>query len=298
MPFVRASQSTSVPARPGSVSTGRDHAVDYRQLFEHNLALVDQVVHFVARRHLLSATDADEFSSVVHLKLIEHDYAVLRKFQHRSNLHTYLATVVERLYLDHCIALWGKWRPSALALRRGPVAVQLERLISRDGLSSGEAIEMLLTNERVTVGRRELEEMAAELPARVVRKPAGEEELSVALATGPAVDAGLVTQEQASRAEQVQRALARALADLGDEDRLVLKMRFVDGLQVAAIARALGTDPKALYRRLEHAMRRMRTALVAEGVGPTDIEELVGHPEVVVDGVFSRPPGETRSSSV
>jgi RNA polymerase sigma factor (sigma-70 family) len=272
--------------------------VDYKQFFETNLALVDQVVHFVARRHLLSASDADEFSSVVHLRLIERDYAVLRKFQHRSNLHTYLATVVERMYLDHCITRWGKWRPSALAVRRGPVAVQLERLISRDGLASGEAIELLLTNERVTVSRLELEAMAAELPARVVRKPASEEELNVALAPDPPVDAGLLNEERASRAAQVQRALSRALANLDDEDRLVLKMRFVDGLQVAAIGRAVGTDPKALYRRLEHVMGRMRTALVAEGVGPTDIEELIGHPEVVVDGVFGRTAGETRSPSV
>jgi RNA polymerase sigma factor (sigma-70 family) len=270
-----------------------NHAVDYKQLFEDNLALVDQVVHFVARRHLLSAADADEFASVVHLRLIEHDYAVLRKFQHRSNLHTYLATVVERMYLDDCIARWGKWRPSALALRRGPVGVQLERLIGRDGLTPNEAIEILLTNERVAASRRELETIAAELPQRVSRKPVGEEELSVALATGPPVDAGLVTGEQASRAEQVQQALEHALAGLYEEDRLVLKLRFVDGLPVASIARALGIESKGLYRRLEHIMREMRAALMLEGVGASDIDELVGHPEVVVDAVFGRPAPET-----
>jgi DNA-directed RNA polymerase specialized sigma24 family protein len=81
-----------------------EDAVDYQQLFVDHLSLIDHVIQFVVRRHQLSAHDGDEFASVVHLKIIENDYAILRKFEGRSHLNTYLATVIERLFLDHCRA--------------------------------------------------------------------------------------------------------------------------------------------------------------------------------------------------
>lgn len=278
------------PARPGKLVQRAVDAVDYKQFFVDHLSLIDHVIHFVARRHQLAAPDADEFASVVHLKIIEHDYAILRKFQHRSNLNTYLATVIERLFLDHCNAQWGKWRASALAQKRGPVAVQLERLICRDGLAPNEAIEMLLTNHKVNATRPELEAIAAELPARINRKAAGEDELATVFASGPPVDAGIATRERVSRAEQVQRALRSALGRLDERDQLVLQLRFVDGLQVSTIARTLGDDQKQLYRRLDNVMRQLRTALSAEGVSSADIEELVGQSDVVVEGVFGGRP--------
>lgn len=290
----RAPGSECPLARPGMFVQRAVDAVDYQQFFVEHLSLIDHVIHFVARRHQLAAPDADEFASVVHLKIIENDYAVLRKFQHRSNLNTYLATVIERLFLDHCNAQWGKWRASALAQKRGPLAVQLERLICRDGMAATEAIEMLLTNQKVSATRAELEAIAAELPSRVNRKAGGEDELATVYATGPGVDAGLATRERVTRAEQVQRALLASLRLLSDEEQLVLKLRFVDGLQVSAIARALGADQKALYRRLDGVMRQLRTALMAEGVSGSEIEELVGHPEVVVEGVFGGRAAEKR----
>ena len=292
----RAPEPSCPPVRPGIPAQRAVDAVDYEQFFVEQLPRIDHVVHFVARRHQLAASDADEFLSVVHLKIIENDYAVLRKFQHRSNLNTYLATVVERLFLDHCNAQWGKWRASALAQKRGPVAVQLERLICRDGLTANEAIELLMTSQRVTTPRAELEALAAELPTRVNRKPGGEEELSTVYAPGPPVDAGLVTRERVSRAEQVQRALLTALRQLNEKEQLVLQMRFVDGLQVSAIARALDEDQKQLYRRLDSVMRQLRAALMAEGVTSAEVDELVGHPEVVVEGVFGGRTAEKRGA--
>jgi DNA-directed RNA polymerase specialized sigma subunit len=46
-----------------------------------------------------------------------------------------------------------------------------------------------------------------------------------------------------------------ALAELGSQDRLILKMRFQDGFQVSRISRLLGLDQKELYRRLERTMK-------------------------------------------
>ncbi len=56
--------------------------------------------------------------------------------------------VVQRLFLDHRNRQWGKWRPSAEAKRRGPLAILLERLVVRDGWTFEQAVETLRTNHR------------------------------------------------------------------------------------------------------------------------------------------------------
>jgi hypothetical protein len=110
------------------------------------------------------------------VKLIDDDYGIIRKFQGRSSLKTYLTTVVSNEMKDFLNHLLGKWRPSAEAQRLGPVAVQLEKLL-RDGLSPNEAVRTLQTNHKVEMSAQELADMAARLPDRVPRKPMGEEVL-------------------------------------------------------------------------------------------------------------------------
>ena len=67
------------------------------QLYLANVETIEGAIRFVCRRHRLGAPDAEEFAATVRLKLIDDDYAVLRKFQHRSSLRTFLVTVVSRL---------------------------------------------------------------------------------------------------------------------------------------------------------------------------------------------------------
>ncbi len=143
-------------------------------LFVSAIPDVERAIHFVARRHRLSRTEEDDFAGEVKLALVENDYDVLARFQGRSSLRTYLTTVVQRLFLDHRCRLWGKWRPSAEAQRRGPVALRLEVLLYRDGLTFDEAVETLRTNFCVTETREELGELMQTLPVRGSRRAAGE----------------------------------------------------------------------------------------------------------------------------
>jgi hypothetical protein len=68
--------------------------VNYQRLLLDHLDLLRQIVRTVAKRRHLSAAERDDFASFVHLRLLEDDYAVLRKFQGRSTLWTYLAAFV------------------------------------------------------------------------------------------------------------------------------------------------------------------------------------------------------------
>jgi RNA polymerase sigma factor (sigma-70 family) len=260
--------------------------VDYQKLLLEHLELVDRVVHFIARRHHLSAADTEEFASVVRFKLIDRDYAILRKFQGRSNLATYLTTVTERLYLDFCIARWGKWRPSATARRLGRVAMLLEQLLTRDGLTFEEAVGTLQTNHGITDTRETLHALRLRLPVRSVRRFAGEEELALVSARGGAQDPAFDQRDDHAAVEQVQSALARAVAALPQQDQLVLKLRFLENLSVAGIAAALGVEARPLYRRVEQIAVRLRALLQEEGITPGQAARVIGHSALTLGGVL------------
>ena len=238
-----------------------------------NLHVVDGVIRFVCQRQRVSATEAEEFASEVKLRLVDNDYDVLRRFQQRSSLRTYLSVVIQRMFLDYRNRLWGKWRPSAEALRLGPVAVRLERLIVREGYGFDQAYEVLRINEGVTLGQSELADIAARLPSRTRPTLVGEELLESVPGHDDLPDAELGSENARANSLRIRRALAPAMRELADQDRLILRLRFQDGLAVADIARALNLDQKPLYRRLEALLRRLREALEAQGIdGPTVLD--------------------------
>ncbi len=223
---------------------------------------------------------------MVHLKLVEHDYAILRKFEGRSSLSTFLTTVIGRLFLDERIARWGKWRLSAAARRLGEVAMWLEQLMSRDGMSFDAAVETLRSNHHIRESDAELAEMRRWLSVRAPRSEASDEELDEIATSGPPVDEGLRGTERAALAEKVERALKAALEGLPPQDGLILRMRFIDGFQISLIARTLGLDQKPLYRRIEQLLRRLCIALQAEGLSREDVLSLLGGPDIDLGPVF------------
>jgi RNA polymerase sigma factor for flagellar operon FliA len=252
-------------------------------LFLSQLAVIERVISFVSSRHHLPGVDADDFDSHVKLKLIEDDYAILRKFQGRSSLRTYLTVVIQRLFLDYRISAWGKWRPSAEATRGGEIAVLLERLIGRDGYGFEEACELLETNHQVTVPRAELERIAGRLPSRTRRRFESEEALAQIAADQPALDEAIADRERARTAARVDGVLKAVMAGLEAQDRLILALRFQDGRTVVEIARMLRLDQKGLYRRLDRLLKDLRGAMAAQGVDSAAALEIFESPAVSIE---------------
>ena len=92
----------------------------------------------LSRRSGLPEHEAEEFRSWALFKLVENDSRVLARWEGRSSFSTYLNVALSNLLRDYRIQVWGKWRPSAQARRGGSMAVLLERLWIRDGLSLDE----------------------------------------------------------------------------------------------------------------------------------------------------------------
>lgn len=73
--------------------------------------------------------------------------------------------------------------------------------------------------------------------------------------------------EDSLRLDEMHRALAAALASLAPSDRLLIKLRFEDGLGMPEIARSLRLPTRFhAYRRLVQALADLRKALEKTGV--------------------------------
>jgi RNA polymerase sigma factor (sigma-70 family) len=257
-------------------------AMKYRQLLLDNLDMVERLTRFVARRHHLSRTDADEFAGIVRLRLVEDDFAVLRKFEGRSALSTYLTVVIERLCQDYSIAQWGKWRPSAAARRLGAAAILLERLVVCDGATFDEAVDAMRTNHGVDATPQELWELFAQLPVRTTRWNASRAPRREGEGFS---DPAFLSHEAQHEAERVSLALADAVAALSPSDQRLIKLRFEQGLAVTQIAAITGENSRLLYRRLQWVIRTLRLSLEAHGVGAADLG-VVGQPTLLLRRVL------------
>lgn len=260
--------------------------MNYRKLFLDNLAIINQVIRSVARRYYLSAADTEDFRSHVYEKLIENNYAILAKFGERSSLKTFLTTVITRLFLDYRIARWGKWRASAAARRLGPVAMRLEQLLAREGMTFDAAVETMRRNEGLVITDAELDEMRRHLSIRPRRREASESELEGLAAPEQPLDEQLDAEVYARLADRVNCAFKKVIEELDPQDRQLLRMRFVERLQIATIARVLGLEQKPLYPRLIQLFARLRQAFEAEGLTVDEMRDLFGRPDSDIGGVL------------
>jgi RNA polymerase sigma factor (sigma-70 family) len=264
--------------------------VSFEREFLDHLPVIDQVVQFIGRRHRLDPDATEELRSAIHLKIIDNDYEVLRRFEGRSSMRTYLTAIVQRHFLDSRTAMWGRWRPCACARRAGPPGVMLDQLLTRDGISLDDAVARV--RARHDMSEPALRSLAAQIPTRTTRRFVGEE----ALEDVPA-NAALSPVDATFRRDQAQRAesaLHAALDALGSEDQVILKYRFVHGLQVSQISRMTGLEQKPLYRRLEGILKVMRREMEAQGLTREHVMAVVGSPGIDLGGTMAWPEREKR----
>lgn len=258
-------------------------------LLTANLEVLESAIHFVRRRHCLNPAETEELRGEVRIRLLERK--ALGAFQHRSSLRTYLTTIVHHTLQDLRNKRWQKWRPSVEAKRMGPVALRLEELLVRDGLGLDQAIEVLQTNHGLQCGRPALEELAGKLPSRVRRHFVGEDAIRHA-SSDLGADLHVLQSERESLAGRLSVALDEALNALDPEDRVVLKMRFFDGLRIVEVAKLLKIDPARLYRRYESLMRDLRANLERQGFNAADVADVAGDPSSSLDAtIFADPSG-------
>jgi RNA polymerase sigma factor for flagellar operon FliA len=252
---------------------------DFEALFVQNVPVIDRATAVVARRHGFSPDDTKDLTSWVHLRIIEDNYAALRKFRGESSIATYLTVVVAMLVRDYRAQHWGRWRPSASARRLGDVAIRLETLVHRNGLPLQQASELLRTAGVTTQTDRQLSTLFAQLPSRRPLRPVevGADSLAQVVTTSSA-DTPMELQQLDDEREKCRQLVEDALNALPTEDRLILRLRFWENVSVADIARGLRLEQKPLYRRLERLLVDLRRALTTAGLQPRRLQELLDEP--------------------
>lgn len=249
--------------------------MDAERFFLENLSLIEEVVRSVGRSQNLPTQEVEDLSSEIKVKLVSKNYEVLRKFEGLSSFRTYIKAVVLRHYLDERNARWGKWRASMRARQLGPVAMELDKLLTRDNLSVDEAVTTLLARG-VSLTREQLRDIAEQLPARRSRHFVGDGNLELIPSGDPPVDEVLDRRRQLSQVEMVEQAVAHVLSELPAADRLALEMSFCDNLPIAEIARRLHVDQKGLYRRRDRVLSVLRHELEVRGVSADLVRSLLG----------------------
>lgn len=245
-------------------------------VFCAHLPLIEALAGSVARRCGFRPDDIVDAVAWVRLRLIEGDYAVIAKHRGESSIQSYLAIVVVRLIRDYRMMLWGRWRPSAAAIRNGSVAVRLETLTRRDRLPFEQAVAVM-RSDGCAVSERELRRLHRVLPERAPLRPnevdIGDPAIEDALAVSPTVDGAGGPGDRDARS-RLFAAVDRAIRTLPSEDQLIIRLRYGEGLAIADVARTLGIAEKPLYRRLPMIVRRVREVLEAAGISRDDAMEV------------------------
>ncbi|MDB4916619.1 MAG: polymerase sigma factor, sigma-70 family [Gemmatimonadetes bacterium] len=271
-----------MPERDGSVrlpdvyspSKSRLPRPDLEALFLAHLPAAEKILSGLARRHALSRDAAEEFAAWAKMRLIEDDYAILGKFRGDSSLPTYLTVVIAMLYREYRVQEWGRWRPSAAARRGGNLAVKLELLTQRDRIPLSHAGEMLRTSGETRLSDRELGAMVAEFPGRTPLRPVQSGHVAPDVPAQSRADEAVDEAEHLTASHNAQRMLASALDSLPPEDRLIVRLHYMKDLSVADIARGLSLPQKPLYRRLDRALRTLRSRLEHSGLSSDTVRSL------------------------
>jgi RNA polymerase sigma factor for flagellar operon FliA len=178
-----------------------------------------------------------------------------------------LAGLPERAPLRPVVAP-DRWRPSATAVRLGPLAVRLEALLYRDHYELTEAIEVLRATDPTAPEEREIMRLAASLPASELIG-------LLSLPIPPSSDVDVLAGESEVVRARLSAALWEAIRSLDPEDALIIRMHLSEGHSVAEISKALGLEQKPLYRRLHRILNLLRQNLEAAGVTQEQVAELI-----------------------
>lgn len=276
-----------------------DHTIDYREMINQHLQLIERQCFKVIRQQLKAAgygnpdlenpvnieNEALELSSQVIDTLQKDDYHVLRQFKGNSKLSTYITTIVARHAVDMVRKKRGRGRQKERAKALGEEGMAVYDLIITQGCTPAEAHARLTGEQGLSLTLEEIEGMADTIRGKqnagpsdpVVKEavPARDHQNESFIIPDKQAEPAVLMEEK-ERIQMVDDVVKGMVKDLSGEERLILRMRFPtngDGkpAKVSAIARALGITEKATYKRIARILKKCRDILDQKGVAVDDL---------------------------
>ncbi len=221
-------------------------------------------------------------------KLEESDFKILRQFQGKSKLTTYLTAIISRQAVDTIRKKRGRSREKERAKALGPLGEKIYKIIFQQGLSLVEVQKEFL-HKRKPVPTDEAIQDAIDKIRGSVKIPADENELktgylepsdnhlekpSVVVPDSAGNPEKVLLQK--TKEQEVERILTDLAAGLSGEERLILRMRFGLGendnpKHIPDIASALNLNPKTVYKRIGNILTKCRNTLELKGVNINDL---------------------------
>jgi RNA polymerase sigma factor (sigma-70 family) len=245
------------------------------ELFHQSLKALPLILRGLGRVKRLSREEVEDLGSDIKVKLLEDDYGVLRLWDGRSCLKSYLAIVVYNIWHDRVRGEKGRVRVSAAAKELGPPAPELEELLGRQGLTFNEAYETIKPRFP-DLSRSKAEEIEAQINPRPGRHFENEDVAARLPDPEPTGYEHLEQQEKLAKKRKALDLMHRRLLELPEQDSILLVRAHAEGVKFARIARSLGIDQKPLYRRNERLLTMLRTDLEEAGIRWEDVSEVLG----------------------
>lgn len=231
--------------------------------------------------------EALELSNLVLNKLEANEYKILKQFQGKSKLTTYLTAIISRQAVDMLRQKHGRNRQKERAGALGPLGDKVYKIVFQQGLSLVEVQKDFL-RRRLPVPTDEAIQEVIDNIQGPVKIPADTPDIKTGFLKPADNPGGNVVEipDHASNPEQtmldqtrnqsVNLSLAELLDKLSGEDRMILRMRFGFGehekqAKIPEIAAALHISPKTVYKRITTILGTCRKHLELKGVTIHDL---------------------------
>lgn len=218
-------------------------------------------------------------------QLASDDMRRIRRYDRGSverpcSFSTWLKLVVRNLYFDWFRHRHGRKSIPKEIQKLGEVEQRIFKLVYWHGYSPREAYEVLRTWRQgigYTVFLDALSEIDERLSginrAKIQRdylRAVGPMSLDLDADAGPPLEARAqvetVLPDRATAVAEERRALWALLQELSAEDRVLIRLRFYEGLTAKQIAAALGGgDPMEIYRRIDRVCKALAKSARAAG---------------------------------
>ncbi len=237
---------------------------------------------------ILIENESLELSNRVLDKLKEKDFQILRQFQGKSKLTTYLSAIISRQAVDMVREKKGRIREKERAAAMGKIGEKVYNIVFRQGLSIVEVQKDFLhrglpvPTDGVLLEAIDKIKGSAGIPSdgNDIKKgflssvDGGGESFEIVVPdTGSNPEKLFI---DTKKREEVERVFGDLMDGLSGEERLILRMRFGfdeedTPKKIPEIASVLNIDEKAVYKRIGNILAKCRKTLSLQGV---DINEL------------------------
>ncbi len=269
----------------------------YNNLIHDNFAFIEKQCYYAVRlrrqafsqkNHIDTENEALELSNRVLDQLTKNDFRVMKRFQKKSRLSTYLSTIIANQAIDLIRKKRGRNREKERAKQFGELGNQIYQKIVVQGLSAEKTYSELLSTHQLKPSRTDFDLIVEKIrgsrqnPVEINRfesnsinpdktpKAESWEEIISKNENNPEEITIKKTQQQ-----KVEKTLSLIIKELKGEERLILRMRYPaskeDPMDVEAIASKLGISKKAVYKRINRILNKCRTIMGKKGIDFHDL---------------------------